>query len=186
MDIQRRAEGFLARVPSYLWDRRSLPVPIEDIVDSHLGLLVRDVQDLSVAPGAPDLSDGQMLSGLLLPARGEIWVSAGEGRDWPARRRFTIAHEAGHWCLHREVERSVFCRSATVGPEAEDLVPAPPNLEHEANAFAAAVLMPPQLIREHYDTGPGYFERLCSLFGVSGAAMGRRLHAVIPRRRGSG
>src|ERR1700756_3898258 len=100
-EIERLAEEFLAQVPSYIWDGTTLPVPIEEIADSHVGLLVRNVEDLRRAPGAPALADGQLLSGLLLPVEGEIWVSADEARQWPPRRRFTIAHELGHWRLHR-------------------------------------------------------------------------------------
>ena len=99
--IERLATDFLAGVPGYVWDGQTLPVPIQDIADTHIGLLVREVEDLGRAPGAPELGHGQTLSGLLLPARGEIWVNAEEARPWPARRRFTIAHELGHWRLHR-------------------------------------------------------------------------------------
>jgi IrrE N-terminal-like domain len=109
-EIERLAEEFLARVPTYVWDGATLPVPIEEIADTHVGLLVRDVDDLGQAPGAPQLGEGQSLSGLLLPALGEIWVNASEAREWPPRRRFTIAHELGHWALHRNNDRSVFCR----------------------------------------------------------------------------
>ena len=84
--IELLAEEFLAGVPGYVWDGQSLPVPIEEIADSHVGLLVRDIEDLTSAPGAPPLENGQSLSGLLLPTRGEIWVNAGEGREWPPRR----------------------------------------------------------------------------------------------------
>jgi hypothetical protein len=174
-DIEHFAEEFLAQIPSYVWDGITLPVPIEEIADSHVGLLVRDVEDLGSAPGALELGIGQSLSGLLLPSRGEIWVNADEGREWPSRRRFTIAHELGHWRLHRNAEQGVFCRSATVHrQEAQHAVP-----EDEANAFAAAVLMPPRLIREEYVRCGRDFSRLCGRFGSSGAAMGRRLHAVI-------
>ena len=105
-EIERLAEEFLAGIPSYVWDGETLPVPIEEIADTHVGLLVRDVEDLGTAPGAPELGHGQALSGLLLPAVGEIWVNAEEARQWPARRRFTIAHELGHWRLHRDAERT--------------------------------------------------------------------------------
>jgi hypothetical protein len=44
---------------------------------------------------------------------------------------------------------------------------------------AAALLMPAALVRHHYEECGGDFERLCAVFGSSGAAMGRRLHAVI-------
>ena len=51
--------------------------------------------------------------------------------------------------------------------------------EEEANAFAAAVLMPAHLIREQYVACGKDFGVLCETFASSGAAMGRRLHAVI-------
>jgi hypothetical protein len=180
-EIERLAEDFLAQVPTYLWDGAKLPVPIEEIADTHVGLLVRDVEDLGAAPRAPELLHGQALSGLLLPALGEIWVNADEARRWPPRRRFTIAHELGHWRLHRDVEeRAVFCRSGSIAPEAQTREQLPPA-EDEANAFAAAVLMPAALVKEQYVRCDHDFYRLCDTFGASGAAMGRRLHAVIKR-----
>jgi hypothetical protein len=178
--IERLAEAFLAGVPTYVWDGEKLPVPVEDIVDTHIGLLVRDVDDLGRAPGAPELDQGQTLSGLLLPALGEIWVNADEARQWPARRRFTIAHELGHWRLHRGAdEHAVFCRSTTIASDDTDARARIPAVEDEANVFAAAVLMPARLIQEQYIRCGRDFFRLCDTFGASGAAMGRRLHAVI-------
>ena len=178
-EIERLAEEFLAQIPSYVWDGATLPVPIEEIADTQIGLLVRDVEDLSTAPGAPELDRGQALSGLLLPAIGEIWVNADEGRQWPARRRFTIAHELGHWRLHRDVERAVFCRKGSIEPDPVQSRQLLPPAEDQANAFAAAVLMPARLVQEQYVRCERDFFRLCETFGASGAAMGRRLHAVI-------
>jgi hypothetical protein len=183
-EIERLAEEFLAQIPTYVWDGTTLPVPIEDIADTHLGLLVRDVEDLGTAPGAPDLGRGQTLSGLLLPAIGEIWVNAEEARQWPARRRFTIAHELGHWRMHRDAEeRGVFCRAGTIEPDATKPRAPIPAAEDEANVFAAAVLMPALLIQDQYVSCQRDFVRLCEKFGASGAAMGRRLHAVIKPAR---
>jgi hypothetical protein len=176
--IEARAEDVLACVPSWLWDGERLPVPVEDIVDSCFGLLVRDVDDMAAAPGAPTLEPGQALSGLLLASCGEIWVNAAEAREWPSRRRFTIGHELGHWVLHRAGQTALFCRHGVVEPETTK--PALPVSEDQANRFAAALLMPARLIRREYATGPD-FDQLCRTFDASGAAMGRRLHAVIPR-----
>lgn len=121
-DVEERAERVLAGVPGYVWDGERLPVPIEDIADSGYGLLVRDVEDMGAAPGAPELMPGQELSGLLLPARGEIWVNAGEARRWPPRRRFTIGHELGHWVMHRTAgQQALFCRRTTVGGDVRTL-----------------------------------------------------------------
>ena len=177
--IEQRAELFLAGVPTYIWDGASLPVPIEDIADSHVGLLIRDVEDLSTAPGAPTLAAGQALSGLLLPDRAEIWVNAHEAEEWPPRRRFTIAHELGHWQLHRHDGDGVFCRSSAVDVAETHESSAPAEPEVEANEFAAALLMPAALIRKEYDACGKDFALLCDTFASSGAAMGRRLHAVI-------
>lgn len=181
-EIEQRAERVLADVPSWIWDGERLPVPIEDIADSCFGLLVRDMDELGDAPGAPALESGQSLSGLLLPDRGEIWVSASEGAAWPGRRRFTIGHELGHWCMHRAGDGAVFCRSTSIEAEAAAIPdrPPPPPFEEEANVFAASLLMPARLVRAHYEPGCD-FPALCARFGASGAAMGRRLHAVVPK-----
>lgn len=182
--IEERAQRVLAGVPDWIWNGETLPVPVEHVADSHFGLHVRDVEDMRAAPGVPDLPSSQALSGLLLPARAEIWVSAPEARDWPQRRRFTIGHELGHWCLHR-IDGAVWCRAHAVDPAPADEGRAPyPPEEKEANEFAAALLMPADLVRRHYErlraSDPrGSFERMCTLFGASGAAMGRRLQRVI-------
>jgi IrrE N-terminal-like domain len=177
--VEAIAEELLHAVPGYIWDGRTLPVPVEDIADSHAGLLVRDVEDLASAPGAPQLASDQSLSGLLLPELGEIWVNAQEGREWPGRRRFTIAHELGHWRLHRHDHSPVYCRPTAIDPGLSAERPPLPLPEEEANVFAAALLMPAAMLREQYVACDRDFDRLCAKFGASGAAMGRRLHAVI-------
>jgi hypothetical protein len=183
-EIEARVERVLAAVPEYVWDGRSLPVPVEDIADTVFGLLVRDEPSLAAAPGAPSLAEGASLSGLLLPGAREIWVNAVEAAQWPGRRRFTIGHELGHWCMHRDDHvATIYCRSSVVDPPVER--PERPVAEHEADAFAAALLMPAELMREQHERcqrefdGPERFPEMCRLFEASGAAMGRRMHQVI-------
>lgn len=195
--IEQRATAVLAKVPHWIWNGDALPVPMEHIADSCFGLHVRDVDDLSAAPGVPALGPGQSLSGLLLPGLGEIWVNAAEARDWPSRRRFTIGHELGHWCMHRAAG-AVWCRSQVVDPadgeeggtvaSSATVAPTPrqayPPEESEANEFAAALLMPAHLVQRHYEQlrrrdPQGCFEQLCRIFGASGAAMSRRLRRVV-------
>ncbi len=179
--IEERADRVLADVPAYVWDGERLPVPVEDIVDSVFGLLVRDVEDMTTAPGAPEITAGQSLSGLLLPAAGEIWVNAAEARQWPPRRRFTIGHELGHWVLHRKPgQQSLFCRKSTVvegGPPSASPVP---DIEEEASAFAAALLMPRWLFVREHARCRGDIHELCRAFGSSRAAMERRVAALFP------
>jgi hypothetical protein len=185
-EIEELAERTLAAVPDWIWDGETLPVPVEQVADSCFGLLVRDVDDLTTAPGVPAMPRAQVLSGLLLPSLGEIWVNAAEARDWPPRRRFTIGHELGHWCLHRTAG-AVWCRHHAVDPEPAE-APAPrlayPPEESEANEFAAALLMPAELVRRHYERlrrkdPDRCFQQLCRIFATSGAAMSRRLRGVV-------
>jgi hypothetical protein len=175
-DMEERAAQVLADAPEYIWDGEHLPVPVEDIVDSVYGLLVRDVENMSEAPGAPPLTEGQSLSGLLLPARGEIWVNADEARQWPPRRRFTIGHELGHWVLHHTGQQALFCRRTSVDERA---VPPGRDIEEEASAFAAALLMPQWLfVREHAHRR-GDVAELCRFFGTSQAATERRVATLL-------
>jgi uncharacterized protein DUF955 len=181
--IEAKAQRMLEKVPPWLWDGETLPVPVEHVADSCHGLLVRDVEDLGGAPGVPEMAHGQHLSGLLLPDRGEIWVNAAEGRDWPGRRRFTIGHELGHWCLHRDDGEPVFCRAAVVDPQEPpaDERPPRPVPEEEADVFAAALLMPAELMRREYAADRD-FGRMCERFSVSAKAMSRRMRQVIPSK----
>lgn len=190
--IERYAGEVLAEVPSWIWDGESLPIPVEEIVDSCFNLHVRDVEDLTQAPNCPAATP-ESLSGLLLTDRREIWVNAAEAREWPPRRRFTIGHELGHWIMHRSNQQALFCRKVAVSPEEEppaDLAtdiatavekPPLPVPEAEANAFAAALLMPGDLMRHHFSDSGGDFHQMCRRFNSSEAAMGRRLHQTIPR-----
>jgi hypothetical protein len=175
-DVEERAEAVLAALPGYVWDGERLPVPVEDIADSGFGLLVRDVEDMRSAPGAPALAGGQSLSGLLLPARGEIWVNADEARQWPPRRRFTIGHELGHWVMHRSGQQALFCRRTTVD---ESGARPERDIEEEASAFAAALLMPQWLFVREHARCDGDVPTLCAAFGSSIAATERRIASLF-------
>ncbi len=181
-EFESRATSVLASVPEWIWDGETPPVPVEDIADSHFGLLVcdKEAEEMAAAPGCPQLASGQSISGLLLPSRGEIWVNRAEGEEWPGRRRFTICHELGHWVLHSTGQQALFCRHGQVTEEEvpETRPPLEPK-EQEANSFAAELLIPARLLREQYEDKTRDFDKLCAIFGTSARAMSKRLHAVI-------
>ena len=91
-------------------------------------------------------------------------MNAEEGREWPPRRRFTIGHELGHFVLHSDGERSLFCRSTAVQADEQPDPKAPPpdlpDIEEEASVFAAALLMPARLVRREYEVDREFFEAL--------------------------
>lgn len=93
------------------------------------------------------------------------------------RQRFTIAHELGHYMLHKDVslfidktQRVLYRDSAsTTGEKLK---------EREANAFAAALLMPKTLIEEAVSEvpyGEDIVDYLSDKFQVSALAMSFRL-----------
>jgi Zn-dependent peptidase ImmA (M78 family) len=100
----------------------------------------------------------------------------------PVRQRFTIAHELGHRTLHpgRELILDVPVRvnlrdkTSSMASDLEEI---------EANAFAAALLMPARLIREQVSQLPPAKRRepdttataLAKIFKVSTSALNFRL-----------
>lgn len=193
--IEGEAERILTRVPAYVWDGESLPVPVDDIVADVFGLLVRLVEDLSTAPGCEDIPPDQ-LSGLLLTGPGEIWVNSREAEQWDGRRRFTIGHELGHYVMHQSRETKIFCRSIKEGaggvqdltngsapdsefdPEPRIAGGARSVPELEANAFAAALMMPRHLIVAQYGESGGNFDSMRQAFHASEKAMRYRIEAM--------
>jgi Zn-dependent peptidase ImmA (M78 family) len=138
-----------------LFGGEELPVPVEAIAEDVLGLRVGEVAGLQV-------------SGYLLPAPREVWLNADEP---PARRRFTLAHEVGHFvcqCLGARKPRPVYCRAEEVGVD-----PAARALEREANVFAAELLMPEPAVRREW---AGSIDACAARFGVSVEAMHWRLY----------
>lgn len=85
------------------------------------------------------------------------------------RRRFTIAHEIGHFVLHREligdgITDDGLYRSRLRG-----------GFESAANRFAANLLMPKELVWEFIEQGVDTVEELAKEFNVSESAMSIRL-----------
>ncbi len=91
--------------------------------------------------------------------------------DAPERRRFTIAHELGHWiCQYRAGRPAPFyCRPGGVAAAADRAA------EREANVFAAELLMPEPAVRAAWECEPE-IAACAERFGVSGEAMHWRLY----------
>jgi Zn-dependent peptidase ImmA (M78 family) len=145
-----------------------LPIPIEKIANKL---------NLAVVPA--DL--GPDVSGALIIDEGKatIGINVGESK---VRRRFTIAHELGHYCLHKSnsnlfVEMKVFFRDLDSSSGEE-------KKEREANEFAATILMPSSLIKRELTIAlkdntikndESLIRHLAKKFNVSEIAMTYRL-----------
>jgi Zn-dependent peptidase ImmA (M78 family) len=132
-------------------------VPVDPAQIAHkMGIEVANAYlDPDVA-GAIEKRNGQ-------PAA--IYLSAD---DHPNRKRFTCAHEIGHFVRHGEEDfEYVDYRDGTASMGIDEE-------ERFANAFAAALLMPEREVRRLH--GLGMHEKdMAGTFGVSEAAMVNRL-----------
>lgn len=73
----------------------------------------------------------------------EVWGIAYNGKSRPERQRFTIAHELGHFILHRSRQQSFNCDKQSVHTGIDTLR----DIEREADDFAGNLLMPGDLLR---------------------------------------
>lgn len=138
-----------------------LPIPVDSIAVDLLGLTVEEDDDLEV-------------SGMLAPIEHQIWLNGREARQSSGRRRFTLAHELGHWiCQYEQGQiEPRYCRSDEIG------VGAGRKLEREANAFAAQLLMPEPLVRREAGELKVNVHALARRFDVSVPAMKVRLQQL--------
>lgn len=110
-----------------------------------------DVQFLRLSPS---------ITGALILESGLI-VANHQSR-WRGRTRFAVAHELGHFLLHRRVRKYFLCSRDVRG-----------FYERQADMFAVELLMPFEEVRGLAGEMP--FELLASHFGVSLEAMDIRL-----------
>ena len=104
-EIERLAEEFLAAIPSYVWDGATPAGPDRgDRRHPRRPARARRRGPRHRARARPSSATARRCPACCSRRVGEIWVNAEEARQWPARRRFTIAHELGHWRLHRDAE----------------------------------------------------------------------------------
>lgn len=150
-DLRNRPQHMAQRLIA--WAGLRLPIDVEGAA-RRLGI---DIEDLPLSGS---------VGGMLIKEDPRRWlIVVNNRRADPAERRYTIAHELGHWTLHRPLlkESSLELASKT--------------REHEATQFAHALLMPAGELEEHVrHTGlAGIPQR----FGVTTAVA-----ATVLRRQG--
>ena len=153
------------------------PVPVERIASSLLDLLIEECDDVRSIAGAP-IDEGR-LSGMIVPETQTIWLDRTEAARSRGRRRFTIAHECGHWVLHiAGPEHAVCCRPQDISEQLVDDAHNARDLrrrEAEANVFARELLMPEPLVVEQARTTGTNFAAMAERFDVSVPAIRLRL-----------
>lgn len=162
-DIDRRSAELLRKQKLF-----AAPVDVEAFAERIGAHVVFD-----------DLDDD--VSGFLLREKNVTTIAVNQAHH-PNRQRFTIAHECGHLILHAgkgdqlwidKAYSPVFFRNAhsSSGEKLHEI---------QANQFAAGLLMPEELLREHVTGNLSDLDifRLALRFKVSEQAMTLRLVAL--------
>jgi len=147
--------------------------------DGSISVPPVDVESLAKSLGLQVLyhpfSDGsEDISGCIIQEQGIVAIGVNSSHH-PNRQRFTVAHEMGHYVLHRATLESVHLTRDFRSSEGDD------DREIEANSFAAELLMPEEMIRERINNAELDVEsaskltQLARTFGVSQQAMTIRL-----------
>lgn len=127
----------------------------------------------SIAVFEARFPDGDV-SGMLRWEQGKSQILVNVDHAY-TRKRYTVAHELGHYFLHGKsefVDRVLdFYRH---GPDKEAPSPSSKRAECQANQFAAALLMPADMVKAAYLVTRNV-EQLASMFNVTETAMNFRL-----------
>lgn len=127
-----------------------LPVDVFTLVELRLRLDVIPFNDL-VAKYGIDAALKPDFTGLYVDA--ESYVLWERGPVWKQNRlRFSVAHELGHFVLHRDAAAKVKFRSFEEFARHFNVSDGPKyHLEQEANEFAGRLLVPIMRLREQFD-----------------------------------
>ena len=145
--IWRTADGF--RLSKDLAGHDIPPIDVFFIVDVIMRFDVIDI---------PDLMADLRMDAAIMPGEKAIYVDRDaiqgwERRDrWIERRlRFSVAHELGHFLLHREYQEGI--QFANFDQFKRWIVEHHRNnrLEDQADEFAGRFLVPPDILQEEYD-----------------------------------
>lgn len=126
--VKKEADALLAK-----YGVTSPPVPIYDMIEDA-GVDVKFVQFRTM---------GDRIAGVTKFDEGTIFVNS---EDPMNRQTWTMAHEFGHWLLHRHLFEAEPARYNVLMRQGEGLNTDP--LEKEANAFARMVLVPEVMLRQ--------------------------------------
>ncbi|MGD9880358.1 MAG: ImmA/IrrE family metallo-endopeptidase [Reyranella sp.] len=157
-EIEKEAELLLAEYAETTGTPFKLPVPVEEITTYHLALRL-GFANLHETLRIPMLRDQPDILGAIWVDREAILIDRSldpkHNPSTAGRYRFSVAHEIGHWRLHRSyvakdanqaslfdgsAEPTVICRSSQ----------AKEPIEWQANFFSSCLLMPRHRVHKEW------------------------------------
>jgi Zn-dependent peptidase ImmA (M78 family) len=155
--IERDAEALLAQYANSIGHEVKAPIPIENIIEKHLKLRI-EFDDLHRLLGVPHvLGRESKISGAIWLERGIIVIDESLDPEVrpriEGRYRFTLAHEGGHWQLHRSLVQARSGQGSLFGDAEPATIVcrssrAKARVELQANLYASCLLMPRKLIMQ--------------------------------------
>jgi len=144
--------------------QNSVPVDLEKVCE-YLGFRYIEVQNFPTSLSALCIEQGGMK------------YAAVNASHHPHRKRFSLAHELGHWVLGHTRSYARPDVSIDNPPEPEDIIKNNAIEESEANEFAGELLVPLAQLKKHLSQTPD-IEKLAAIFNVSTQDISIRLLAT--------
>ncbi|MCL5421027.1 MAG: ImmA/IrrE family metallo-endopeptidase [Nitrospirae bacterium] len=125
--------------------------------------------------------DAEGYTGMLLVVDGEAMIAVNKAIREPTRKKFTVAHELGHFAIpgHITPQQTVYrCSDKDISNFSGSI-----NKEVEANLFASELLMPEEHFKkrvQYKDLTKSLLDALCAEFGTSLTATGMRCITFKP------
>ncbi len=156
--IEREATALLGEYCERHGDVTAPPIPIDEIIELHLGLVI-ELKDMRRLFSFADVHGALWMKEKIVGVDQSLDPAVSPNKT--GRYHFTLGHEAGHWRLHREhyledpnqgnlfgdgvAKPAYVCRSSE----------AKKRVELQADFFAAYLLMPREMMTAAWKTWRG-------------------------------
>jgi Zn-dependent peptidase ImmA (M78 family) len=159
--IERDAQALLADCARERGMPIEAPIPIDDIIEKHLkiGIEFDDTHRLFGVPRSGMGVDPDILGAIFFDQKRIVIDESLDPDANPAkegRYRYTMAHEVGHWRLHRGLFDKDPAQTSLLEPNAAPSVVCRTShkkeqIEVQADRYASCVLMPRKLVFAAWD-----------------------------------
>ncbi len=156
------------------------PVPVEDVALEYSQQRFRDAPIAKVQGEDLDGFDGMLAAN---KKRDKWMILYNSAVSSEGRKRFTVAHEFGHYLLHRHQQEEFACGAGDIETSGEGK--GSRDIEKEADDFATTLLMPLDDFRRQVDGETVSFDLLghcADRYGVSLTAAAIRWLEIAPQR----
>lgn len=156
------------------------PVPVEDLALEYTQQKFRDAPIAKVQGEDLDGFDGMLAAN---KKRDKWMILYNSAVSSEGRQRFTVAHEFGHYLLHRHQQEEFACGAGDIETSGEGK--GSRDIEKEADDFATTLLMPLDDFRRQVNGETVSFDLLghcADRYGVSLTAAAIRWLEIAPER----